>query len=630
MSEKIDIPETLFRTAIFERAAINEEERTVELSISSEEPYQRYYGIEILDHKSECVNMKRLADGAPLLFNHDRNAHIGRIVGARLEGGKLTVKAKFGNSALANEKWQDVKDGILKETSVGYKVDKMILEREDDDMATYRVTDWTPYEGSLVTIPADPTVGVGRSAETRSVEIFLKNEKPFDKDSQKCENAKTTSTNMATETTPTPSPAPAPNIEVIRSESVNAERKRVSEIQELGRHFAEKGLAGRKIDTSKLAGEFIADGKSVREFQDAVVRGEFKEITPITTGDSDIGMTKKEVAEFSLLRACRTLANGRPLDGLEREVSEAASKQVRDAKPNAVYLPSDLTSARSLETRAQTAGTFSAGGALVPNQYGSMIEYLRNKTVLGQLGVTQLNGLNGDFVMPVQTGGVTFAWVSETGALSDSEATFGQKTLTPHRGGATTPYSTQFLAQSSISAEQFFRNELMTATAIGIDLAGLEGTGVSGQPLGVKNATGINATVTYGGAATWADIVEHETGIAVDNADIGSMGFAISAATCGKWKTILRDSVAGAGYLIDNGMTSNGYPVVRTNQITGNISFFGVWSQLLHAMWATQEVIVDPYALKKSGQVEITLNTFHDFLVRQPLAFNVSTDSAAQ
>ena len=146
------------------------------------------------------------------------------------------------------------------------------------------------------------------------------------------------------------------------------------------------------------------------------------------------------------------------------------------------------------------------------------------------------------------------------------------------------------------------------------------------------HGTGINATVTYSGAAEWGDIVEHETGIAVDNADIGSMAFIINAATRGKWKTALKVATyGGTGYLIsDNGM-ANGYPVYVTNQTfaTASQSFFGCWSQLILASWAGLEVIVDPYALKKSGQVEITFNELCDMLVRQPLAFNVSTDTAA-
>jgi HK97 family phage major capsid protein len=266
---------------------------------------------------------------------------------------------------------------------------------------------------------------------------------------------------------------------------------------------------------------------------------------------------------------------------------------------------------------------------LVQNQYGPMIEILNNATVLGKLGITTMNGVVGDLILPQQTGGATAYWVSETGALTDSQATFAQKAMVPHRSGATIPFTTQFLAQSSISAEAFLRGELMTRLALLQDLAGLEGTGNAGQPLGLKNTPGINNTVTFGGAATWDDVVEFETGIAVDNADIGSMGFALSAATVGKWKTILRSATAGAVYLIDKG-DLNGYGYERTNQITGNIAYFGVWAQLLLARWAGMEFIVDPYALKKSGQIEITVNQLCDYLVRQPLAFNVSTDSAAQ
>lgn len=203
--------------------------------------------------------------------------------------------------------------------------------------------------------------------------------------------------------------------------------------------------------------------------------------------------------------------------------------------------------------------------------------------------------------------------------------------MVPHRLGASIPFTMQFIAQTSLSADSFIRNEMDIVLALKKDLAGLLGTGLGGEPLGVANTTGINATVTYSGAAAWADVVEHETGIAVDNADIGSMGFVLDAASVGKWKTILKDSVAGAGYLIGDNMTANGYPVERTNQIsTAHQSFFGVWSQLMLGMWAGREITVDNITLAKSGQHQIIMNELCDFLVRQPLAFNVSTDSAAQ
>jgi len=174
----LTIPQTLFRTATFDKSGIDEEKRTVEMSISTDAPYERYFGKEILDHSPGCINMERMTKGSPLLFNHDRSAHIGRIIEAKSDGKMLRVKAKFGNSALAKEKFQDVQDGILRETSVGYQVERMVLETEDAQNGdTYRVTSWTPHEGSLVTIPADIGCGVGRNADdnrTKEIQITTK------------------------------------------------------------------------------------------------------------------------------------------------------------------------------------------------------------------------------------------------------------------------------------------------------------------------------------------------------------------------------------------------------------------------------------------------------------------------
>jgi HK97 family phage major capsid protein len=259
-----------------------------------------------------------------------------------------------------------------------------------------------------------------------------------------------------------------------------------------------------------------------------------------------------------------------------------------------------------------------------------MIELLRNKPQVVAAGATTLGGLVGDLALPVQTGASTAYWVSETGALTDSSQTFGQKKLTPKRLGATIPYTTQFLAQSSIDAESFIREDAVMVLSIEKDRAALFGSGSGGEPVGIANTTGINADVTYGGSATWAKVVLSETGIGNDNADIGPLAWMLDSATVGKWKTILKDSVAGASYLIESTMTANGYPVFKSNQVSStHQSFFGAWSQLILASWSGLEVIVDPYALKKSGQVEITFNELVDILVRQPLSFNVSTDSAA-
>lgn len=636
MGEKLTIPKTLFRTASFDRGAIDEANRTVELSISSDEPYERWFGVEILDHSAGAIRMDRLRDGAPLLFNHDRSALLGKILEATSDGKRLRIKAKIAENDLAQNLWKDIVSGVLSKASVGYSVEKMIMEEEKDGVCTYRCTEWTPYEGSLVTIPADNSVGVGRGKEGEGTQdIVVERKNGVDTEPKSGQRA-----DMSTAVAePTDKKETKVDVVAERKAAVDEFQARAKKIND----FVDALRENRKIDVSELAKQYLFGekaGASFDDFRQEVLLNEFK-AKPVDT-NGEIGASEKDIKQYSVIKALRDMAVGGKLEGLEREMSEASAKVMKHKfeKSGAFLVPMEVTrwgqielmqkSMNSLMQRAQSAGSFTAGGALVAQEMQGLIEFLRNRTVLGQLGITILSGIVGDLVFPVQTGGATAYWVSETGALTDSEATFGNKTMTPHRLGATIPVTTQILAQSSISMENWVRQELDIVTSLKADAAGLQGTGTLGEPLGIANTAGINATVTFGGAAEWADVVEFETGIAADNADIGTMAFALSTASVGKWKTILRSSVAGASYLILDDMTANGYKVNRTNQITGNIAFFGVWAQLMRAIWAGRELIVDPYALKKSGQIEVTVNEMTDFLVRQPLAFNVSTDSAAQ
>ena len=637
----------LFRSATIDREALKSDSREVSLAFASEEPVERYDWrtgktfFEILDHSSEkSADLSRLNNSGQLIFEHDRRQKLGGVVKGSAKIGadkKSRATVKFSRSPLAEQEYQDIQDGIPRNVSFGYETLDM-LRTEIRDGVEYRTYKWCAYEISLVTIEADTTVGIGRS-EPRSVDEPAQ-EIDFDKLTDEQKNALRLKFMN-------PTPAPAAPIEVdenkIRTDAAAAETTRCQAILEVVDALTQLHPHGAQ-KFGEIARAAIKDKKPVDAVNMELLRA-VPGLIEVESTDPTIGMSRREVKRFSLMKVCRELSvpHGR-LTGLEKEACETAQKHLRrelsDGK--AVVIPEDvceygrLRVARSLRMqmlqRAQSAGVFADGGALVQEEYGPMIELLRNQTVLGRAGITVIGGLVGDFILPVHTGGATAYWVSETGALSDTAATFGQKAMVPHRLGATVPFTTQFLAQASISAEDFLRNELMTAMNLKKDVAGLHGTGTNGEPLGVQNTAGINATVTFGGSAAWADIVEFETGITVDNADIGTMAFLLSAATVGKWKTILKDAVAGSGYLLEGGgenMSANGYRALRTNQISGNIAFFGVWAQLLLGGWAGLEVIVDPYALKKSGQVEITMNELCDFLARQPLAFNVSTDTAA-
>jgi HK97 family phage major capsid protein len=631
MASKIETIKTpALRRALTIKREDVKDDRSVPLSFSSEAPLYDpcLNAVVILDHSPGCCDLSRM-QGGPVLVQHNRNDQVGAAEACEIKDGKGYAVARFSKSARGEEIFQDVKDGIRRQVSVDAVLNKIVLESVKDGVKTIRAVSWTPVEISIVSVAADNSVGIARDDKSPQYDTQFE-----------------TPDNMKLLLDPKPTDAGAPTeqqLVVIRAEGATAETNRIQKILDAQDAFAKNHPNGT-AKFGEIARAAIKEKKPIDEVQLEMLRA-VPGLQEVDVTDPKIGMSPKEVKRFSLMKAVREMAFGKGLTGLEKEACEATQKHLKrelsDAK--AIVVPEDICDygrnrlLRSMQmemiSRAQTAGVFSAGGAVVQEQYGPMIELLRNQTVLGRAGITVLSGLVGDLILPVHTGGATAYWVSETGALSDTAATFGQKSMVPHRLGATIPFSTQFLAQASISAEDFLRNELMTAMNLKKDVAGLHGSGAAGEPLGVQNTTGINATVTYSDAAAWADVVEHETGICVDNADIGTMAFILSAATVGKWKTKLKDSVAGAGYLIEGGgenMSANGYKAHRSNQVAGNVSFFGVWAQLLLGGWAGLEVIVDPYALKKSGQVEITMNELCDFLARQPLAFNVSTDSAAQ
>lgn len=145
-------------------------ERRFVLSFSSEEPYDRWFGPEILDHSDGCVNLDRLNSIGCLLFNHKRDSVVGKITRAWLENGRGQAEVEFDDDEASEVIYQKVKSGTLKGVSVGYMVDLWEEVMPGKQSADGRFTGpcsiarkWAPYEISIVSVPADPTVGVGRS-----------------------------------------------------------------------------------------------------------------------------------------------------------------------------------------------------------------------------------------------------------------------------------------------------------------------------------------------------------------------------------------------------------------------------------------------------------------------------------
>ena len=612
MDDKRDYRGKYQRTETTEFRAV--EERVMEFPFSSEYPVERYFGKEVLSHEMDAAVLERLNDGAPLLFNHDPDRVLGVVERAWVDGKKKRgyAKVRFSRSKAAQEILDDVRDGILRGVSFGYSIDEM--EERGGAMIATR---WSPYEISVVSIPADPTVGVGRS---------LIPEETMQPEETKIETEVTESVEeeVRSQAASAASPEPevqmentAPDVEVIRSKAAEAERSRIAAITALG----------EKHQLQDLARELIEGGRTLDEARAAVLDklGQAPMEQPIRSQDvtqNDLGLDNKEVKRFSFIKALNYLAN--PSDAGARRAAEfeievgkaAAAKYERSS--NGIVVPNEVLR-RDLLVDIPTAG-----GNLVADELlaGSFIDLLRNRLAFAQAGVTMLTGLQGNISIPRQTSAATAYWVGENVAPTESQQAIDQVNMTPKTVAAFVDYSRRLLLQSSIDVEGMIRNDLARVIALEIDRAAIYGTGSSNQPLGLVNTTGIG-TETLTNAGTFAQLIAMETDVAVANADVGSMRYIMNATARGALKST---SKAGneAVFVWENNEV-NGYPVIVSNQLQSNDALFGDFSQMVMGMWSGLDLMVDPYAGATAGTVRVIAHQDLDVAIKQPGSFCYGT-----
>ena len=586
------------KTGIFKRSYelrsddVNEESREVQIAFSSEEGVERWFGNEVLDHSASSVRLGRLSDGGPLLVDHDPTDHVGTVESASVGGDRVgRAVVRFGRSERASEIFNDVVDGIRKHISVGYRIHKMQPEEEVEN--SFRAVDWEPYEVSLVSIPADASVGVGRSAtEEFETEIETK-EEPVMTEEVKVE-------------------APVVDIAAERDAVRKDEMSRIKGIEALGAMHNEQ----------EMAREFISEGKGVDAFRAALL-DQIKDRPEIER--PEIGMDEKEVRNFSFFRAINALAN--PTDrraqdaaGLEFEASAATADRL-GREPTGFFVPNDVLRAK----RDLTQGTATAGGHTVSTDLlsASFIDKLDNSMAVVSAGATVLRDLNGNVAIPRATGGATAYWVAESANVTESAQAFDQVTMAPNTVGAFTEISRKLLLQSSIDVEAFVRNDLALRLALAIDNKALEGDGTSNTPTGVINATGVGSVAfasSTAGAATWGEIVDVETEVSQDNALLGTLAYLTNAAEAGYLKQTVKES-GQASYMMAGG-EMNGYPVVVTNNLTtaGQI-LFGNWADLIIGYWGGLDINIDTSTGSASGTVRIVALQDVDVAVRHGESF---------
>lgn len=605
-------------------------EEIITFSASSEYPVDRWWGTEVLSHDKSAVVLDRAELGAmPLLFNHDMNDPLGMIVGARVEGKRLIVDATMFKTARASEV-KTMMDGGLRNVSIRYQV--RVIE-EDMKTEVVTATEWEPHEVSIVTVPADPTVGIGRGKEgddeyqVRMVKRALITKREgaaMLKENQPGNEGNT----GETEVTPQ-----RPNVQVIEADR----GAQVREIEANRVRGIENICKTHNID-DRYKDFWIRGGLSLDKVTDELllIIQEREKTNP--QAKTALGLNAQEAQSFSLVRAIQAAnENNWTMAPYELECSREIGKRLNKASdPRRFFVPYEVQ-ARKNETpleklalamlqRDLTVGVGGAGGFLVQTSNMGFIELLRNMSVLFNMGATRLSGLRDSITIPKHTVAATAAWLAnEAAQITESTQTFVQIPLSPKTVGGYTEISRQLMLQSNPSIEGIVSADLARVVALDIDLKGLNGSGAAGQPTGILNTAGIGSVT--GTTMDYADIVEFQTDVFAGNALSGSSGYVTTGAVAGLFKA--RVKFASTASPIWNGRLEmadvDGYRAMASNQMPAATMLFGDFSQVIVAEWGVLEIEVNPFADFKAGIVGVRAIASIDIGVRYPTAFSAAT-----
>jgi len=619
---------------------------TYDVTVSTEAPVIRYDWwtgrefMEVLGHGADEVDLSYMRAGPAVLEEH-RGLQVGIGEGVSLDpqAGKLGAAIRFSKAeprgVIAEGK---LKEGVLRHISVGYEVRKYKLVSTDKEgMDTFRAIDWTPYEISLVGIPADLNAGVGRHKdEERELLVPIEGSEPQeDSRMKKVLDGNGRAIEVADEDPRPAYVAERAAIEMVERE-VDPEIARANTILDFAKS---RGV-------QELAADLVQRGLTVREAAAEILKQSATRGAAQPAAEALSAVPAKDARRYSLARAIRRTIEGN-LDGFELEVHQQIERFMPKSQERhgmSILVPTRFELGAH-ETRTMGSGVAGGGAEIVFDQPGQLIEILRPNAMVIQSGATVLSGLSAPVPFPVQATDVTVYPMDENpaAAVTDSEVTFTTALLSPKTMQSTVPIPRQLIVQSSptLDVESLVRASIMAQHDRKLDRWALHGLGTTGEPLGIWKTPGVNVE-DFGAVPTWVKLIEMTSKIVEDNADIGAMRWLTTPLMAGVLMGTPRVATYGSVFMWEgnhrNGLMT-GYTASSTNQIsklmldleaTGGTEHgiaFGVWSELVIGLFGAIEVVVDPYTLATKGQIRITSFQMVDTVIKHPAAFCVSTDA---
>ncbi|EPQ7962116.1 phage major capsid protein [Escherichia coli] len=638
-----------------------------EIAFSSTQPYQRQFWDEqnqemvvldeILVHTPEAVDLSRLNNNAPLLFNHNFDNHIGVVCNARIDAdnvGRALVKfSKHGT--LANDIRNKVIEGTMEKISVGYDIKEYHIDYAKSQLI---VSKWIPHEISWVTVPADDSVGLNRSLNTITVNLEAKRDMTKEqieqvKDEEEKEVAQVEETpveeNKESEVEETQERQVEENEEnenledgkdAEHPESVDDDSSTVREAEEIKEEREAAPVEEEKIE--EVAERSEDDEEEIREIarelniDDEELKRALanKEMTPeafrtkalnnITNAQRNNEQIKDSKMEktFDLNNVIRSLVDGEALGANEAEFSAMAAtatmQRGRAARGGSVFVP-------AAAMRAAAAGNTKADLTAITDEKlmtESYIEMLMPESVLGRLGVTVYSGLNAPTAIPKMTKSSVdaFGFVDENGAAPESKAEFANVKLSPKTFAGGNPISRQSL-KTVPGIATLITDHINKAVRIKLEQLILSDKENARGPAGLVKQLVDASRVEKKAAFSYKDFLKEIAKLTDAGVPAQAIKFAMSGATAAELESTLKDNGV-SGYIIENGKLA-GYEVVTSGVIPADHIVLGDFSGITIGEWGGLELDMDDTTYRAQSAIVPRIWVDLDYVVTQPEALKV-------
>lgn len=577
--------------------AINSDNRTVEVAFCSEAGVLREIEgkvyTEILLCNPENVDLSRLNNSGAVLFNHDRDHLIGRVLSARIDSDKVG-RAVLQISNASEKEWEQINEGVLTHISFGYTVNDYRIEGN-----IIYVTHFTPYEISLVTVPADVSAGVGRSLinnnDDNQKDMIMEDEKEIESTEPEIKD---------------------------ESEVVSTELESEEEVEESLEEEITETEEVRMSDEELLA--LMANRPDLLEQMINKIEVEEKrEEVQESTANSESEDSTDEVERKRELESIGVVLNIDVFEAIENGISVEDFKRTLNTKTNPNH-DKEIKMEKSVLNgliRSLSEGNFAGkteipasdfvrtsttvgGAALVKEVYAdSYIDVLRAQSVFANLPVQVYSNLEGEgnLVLPKLSSDFTdnFGYVTEGAPSPSYNAAFEKITLKPEIFTGSVEL-TRTLIKSASTAEQYIQDAMVKGAALKL------------ERLILADVVAKAPEVTLTAALTKTDVISALATLAAANVRIENVVAIVHPTTAAVLRTTLDGSNTSAKYLLQgymgDGILADSVRIVESTQVAAGAIVFGDWSNIVMAQWGS--VTMDRDDTTQRNSMGIVLRTF--------------------